>query len=59
MITNQTAQLPSVFPIVHDHGTDAKSAERHCLSLVKGGWSAKLVRPAGRGWRVVISGYRG
>ncbi|QTH79829.1 transcriptional regulator [Klebsiella phage vB_KpnP_ZX1] len=52
-------KLPSVFPIVHDHGTDAKSAERHCLSLVKGGWSAKLVRPAGRGWRVVISGYRG
>lgn len=53
------SKLPSVFPIVHDHGTDTKRAERHCLSLVKGGWRAKLLRPAGCGWRVVITGYRG
>ena len=52
-------KLPSVFPIVHDYGTDAKGAERHCLSLVTGGWRAKLMRPAGCGWRVEITGYRG
>lgn len=49
----------SQFPIIHDHGEDADAANRHLLTLVNGGWAAKLVRPAGKGWQVVIKGYRG
>lgn len=49
----------SQFPIVHDHGEDAIAANRHLFTLVSGGWAAKLVRPAGKGWQVVIKGFRG
>lgn len=49
----------SLFPIVHDHNDDVAAAERHLFTLVNGGWAAKLVRPAGKGWQVVIKGFRG
>lgn len=49
----------SQFPIIHDHGNDVSAAERHLFTLVNGGWAAKLVRPAGKGWQVVVKGYRG
>nr|DAM52168.1 MAG TPA: hypothetical protein [Caudoviricetes sp.] len=45
-------------PIVHNH-TDVKAAEKHLFSLIKGGWAAKMVRPAGCNWQVIITGFRG
>lgn len=49
----------SLLPIIHDHGADVQAAERHLFTLVNGGWAAKLKRPAGEGWQVVITGFRG
>lgn len=49
----------SQFPIVHDHKDNVAAAESHLFTLVNGGWVAKLVRPAGQGWQVVIKGFRG
>lgn len=49
----------SLFPIIHDHGDNAVLAERHLFTLVNGGWAAKLKRPAGGSWQVIINGYRG
>ncbi len=49
----------STFPIVHEHKDDSIAAQRHCFTLVSGGWSAKVVRPAGCGWQVVVTGFRG
>lgn len=51
--------IMSTFPIIHDHKDDAVAAERHLFTLVNGGWAAKLMRPAGKGWQVVVSGFRG
>jgi hypothetical protein len=48
-----------MLPIIHDHKSDYAAAQRHCLSLAKGGWAVKVVRPAGSGWQVHITGYRG
>ncbi|QBQ72200.1 hypothetical protein HWC14_gp51 [Serratia phage Parlo] len=49
----------SPFPITHDHKLDARRAEAHCWAMVRGGWKAKVVHPAGQGWQVVITGFRG
>jgi hypothetical protein len=49
----------SLFPIVHDHGENVALAERHLFALVNGGWAAKLKRPAGQGWQVIITEFRG
>lgn len=49
----------SLFPIIHDHANDPKAAERHCFALCQGGWVAKVTRPAGSGWQVHISAFRG
>lgn len=51
--------IMSQFPIVHEHHDDISAAERHLFTLVNGGWAAKLVRPAGKGWQVIINGFRG
>lgn len=49
----------SLFPIIHDHGDDAVTAERHLFVLVNGGWAAKLKHPAGGSWQVIITEFRG
>lgn len=49
----------SLFPIIHDHKDDPVAAEKHCFALVAGGWAAKVKRPAGEGWKVIITGFRG
>lgn len=49
----------SLLPIIHDHKDNVVAAERHLFLLVNGGWAAKLKRPAGCGWQVIITGYRG
>jgi hypothetical protein len=49
----------SDLPITHDHKDDAVAAERHYFALVAGGWVAKLKRPAGCGWQVIVTGFRG
>ena len=51
--------IMSQFPIVHEHYDDVAAAERHLFTLVNGGWAAKLVRPAGKGWQVIVNGFRG
>lgn len=47
------------FPIIHNHGRNAHSAETHCFALVTGGWIAKLKHAPAVGWQVVITGFRG
>lgn len=49
----------SLFPITHDHGKNGPGAEAHCWAMIQGGWKAKVVHPAGQGWQVVITGFRG
>lgn len=49
----------SLFPIVHDFKNDAVSAERYCFAMARGGWAAKVKRPAGGSWQVHINGFRG
>lgn len=56
MHSNETA---SPFPIIHQHGTNAQAAERHCFTLATGGWAAKLKHVPALGWQVIITGFRG
>lgn len=62
---NAIAQLEAVeqsanpFPIIHEHGRNAHSAETHCFALVTGGWIAKLKHAPSAGWQVIITGFRG
>lgn len=49
----------SPFPIIHNHGRNAHSAESHCFSLILGGWAAKLKHVPVEGWQVIVTGFRG
>ena len=54
-----TALDPTPFPITHEHGKDARAAERHCFALATGGWIAKLKHVPAVGWQVIVTGFRG